>query len=279
MNRSLCRPSGLLLVLVLAACSSGSQNAAPGNNGACGMNQLQILFTPMYTAFDGVHPFKIPAVVDNFDPAAIKWSASDPSMVDLVSDTTVGGVMVSARKAGTVSIIATAGTMCGTSLLTITQATPEDWMLGSMRYNNGVVLTTGVGGGRNADGGVQKDVACTNCHGDTATTNVYRTVAHTPQQTGGFSDDDLLSIFTKGMVPIGGYFDGSVVNYNTWRQFHNWQMSPQESKGIIVYLRSLTPQAQMGKRGDFGGRRGDGGAVPPPPTPPVGEPDAGSSTD
>ena len=38
-------------------------------------------------------------------------------------------------------------------------------------------------------------------------------------------------------------------------------MTPEQSKGIIVYLRSLTPQTQMGMRGDFGGRRGDGGRM------------------
>jgi hypothetical protein len=284
MNRSrTCWASAFSLVLV-AACSSGSKDGGPAGNASCTTSQLQILFTPMFSAFDGgAHPFKVPAVVDNIDPAAVKWSASDPEMVDIVNDVTLGGVMISPRKSGTVSIIATAGDQCGTSLLTITQATPEDWMVGNMRYNNGVVLTGPVGGGRqNPDAApAQKDFACTNCHGDTATTNMYRTVSHTPQQTGGFSDDDLLSIFTKGMVPIGGYFDSSVVNYNTWRQFHTWQMTPQEAKGIIVYLRSLTPQAQAGSRADFGGRRGDGGmgGVPPAPMPPREDPDAGTATD
>jgi hypothetical protein len=47
-------------------------------------------------------------------------------------------------------------------------------------------------------------------------------------------------------------------------------MTQDEAKGVIVYLRSLTPQAQTGQRGDFGGRRGrDGGAPPPNPNPPT----------
>ena len=29
----------------------------------------------------------------------------------------------------------------------------------------------------------------------------FRTVAHTPEQTGGFSDEELVNIFTMGMVP------------------------------------------------------------------------------
>jgi hypothetical protein len=267
----------LALVAPVGGCGSSSQPAnSPGD-----LTQLQVLFNPMYSAFDGVHPFKVPAIVDNVDPATVTWSLSDSSMADLVVDPALGGVMISPRKAGKVTVIATAGKQRGTSLLTITDATPDDWATGNMRYNNGVVLTGGLPRG-NADGGVMKDVACTNCHGDTATMGPYRTVSHTPQQTGGFSDDDLLSIFTMGKVPVGGYFDGTVVNYPMWRTFHSWQMSPQEAKGIIVYLRSLTPQAQAGMRGDFGGRggrRGDGGmgggmggGNPPPP-------DAGAATD
>jgi hypothetical protein len=253
-----------LASLLLAACGSKDAGSA---SAACPTNQLLILFNPMFTAFDGMHPFKIPAVVDNMSAAGIKWSATDPSMVDIVDDPTVGGVMISPRKAGTTNIVASAGTQCGVAPLTITSATPDDWNVGNMRYNNGIVLTGPLIPGRNPDGGVGKDVACTNCHGDTATMGPFRTVAHTPQQTGGFSDDDLLSIFTRGMVPVGGYFDSSVVPYNQWRGFHTWQMTQDEAKGVIVYLRSLTPQAQTGQRGDFGGRRGRDGGVPPPPNP------------
>jgi hypothetical protein len=273
----------LPLLAPLAGCGkSSTQNATIAGD----LTQLQVLFNPMYSAFDGVHPFKVPAIVDNVDPSTVTWSLSDPSMADLVVDPGIGGVMIAPRKPGKVTVIATAGKQRGTSLLTITQATPDDWSVGNMRYNNGVVLTGGVGR-QNGDGGAMKDVACTNCHGDTATAGPYRTVSHTPQQTGGFSDDDLLGIFTMGKVPVDGYFDSTVVNYNMWRQFHNWQMSPQEAKGIIVYLRSLTPQAQAGRRGDFGGRgRGDGGAggIPTPPQPPapgtpVAQPDARAATD
>jgi hypothetical protein len=260
MNHSSHRKSALVLAALLAAACSSTKMDSGAGGGSSG--DLQILFSPMYSAFDGVHDFKVPAVVDNIDPNAVKWTASDPSMVDIVSDPNVGGVMISTRKAGKVTIVATAGSLRGSSLLTITQATADDWATGNMRYNNGVVLTGGVTGRQVPDGGAMKDVACTNCHGDTALMGPYRTVSHTPQQTAGFSDDDLLNIFTMGRVPVSGYFDTSVVNYNQWRMFHNWQMSAEESKGIIVYLRSLTPQAQAGMRGDFGGRRrGDGGGM------------------
>jgi hypothetical protein len=226
----------------------------------------------MYSAYESSHTYQIPAVVNGIDEAVVTWSASDPSMVDLANDPTTMGVMITVRKAGTVNIIASAGTLCGSSTLTITDATADDWAAGNTRYNDGVVLRrvpgAGPGGGGpngfgpNADGGVPGDAgtdaaaptqaACTNCHGDTATLLQYKTVAHTPEQTGGFSDTQLQNIFMNGMIPDGGYFDPNIVTYAQWQSFHKWDMTADEAKGIIVYLRSLTPTAQTGTS-NFGG--------------------------
>lgn len=266
---------------VLGGCSSNDSTATPpvapekgpGDNrperakAMCPKADLQIFFAKMYTAVDGVHMFQIPAVVGNVDPSTITWSVSDPALADLQNDVALGGTMISARKAGSVTVAASGGGACGTSELTITESSPDDWMVGSMRYNNGIKLTTDVGGrGRPAAdaGPPMTDVACTNCHGPTAM-GPYKTVSHSPEQTGGFSDEELVNIFTKGKVPIGGYFDSSFVSYDRWQMFHRWDMSPAEAKGVVVYLRSLTPQSQMGMRGDFGrdggagGGRGNGG--------------------
>jgi cytochrome c553 len=217
----------------------------------------------MYSAYDGVHMFQVPAVVNGLDPSQVEidWSASDPSMVALEPDTATGGVMITTQKAGTVSIIATAGSLCGASLLTITAATPDDWTAGSERYNMGVTITRLPNGmmrqrDAGADAGTTIAAACTSCHGDTASTGPYKTVQHTPEQTGGFSDADLVNIFEHGMVPTGGYFDTSIVSYAMWQSFHKWDVGDSE-KGVIVYLRSLAPAAQTGAA-NFGGRF-DGG--------------------
>jgi hypothetical protein len=226
----------------------------------CAKSDLQIFFSPMYTAVDGMHTFQIPAVVSNVDPTTITWALSDPALADLQNDAALGGTMISSRKAGNLTVMASGGGACGTSELTITESSPDDWNVGNMRYNNGIKLVGDVPGrGRPpADAGPpMTDVACTNCHGPTAM-GPYKTVSHSPEQTGGFSDEELVNIFTKGMVPIGGYFDSSFVSYDRWQQFHRWQMSPAEAKGVVVYLRSLTPVSQNGARGDFGGRDGGG---------------------
>lgn len=255
--------------------SSQSDAGTSGTLTACPKNDLEVVFSPMYTAYDGAHTFQVPAVVQGVSPDAITWSASDKTMVDLAADPATGGVMITAQKPGTVTIIASAGTLCGSSLLTVSSAIEADWEAGSARYNSGVVLPgrgiPGLGGppggpgaggasGAGGVGGASVEYACTNCHGDTATSGPYKTVSHTPEQTGGFSDADLQNIFRNGAFPGGETdpnFDSSIVMYPTWSAFHKWSMSDSEAQGVIVYLRSLTPQAQTGAA-NFGGRF-DGG--------------------
>jgi hypothetical protein len=216
--------------------------------------------------------------------------------------------------AGQVTVIATeTGGACGESVLSITQNTADDWNIGSARYNDGVSLHLGRpagfeagaspgprdagfeggfafardGGGMGmglpltADGGSYYETdggtACTNCHGPTATNGPYKTVSHTPEQTGGFSDDDLENIILNGEVPDGGYFDPSVLIATCdggpvctsqamalWHSFHRWDdITSDELPGVICYLRSLTPESQNGTS-NFGGgvRRRDAGRAP-----------------
>ena len=265
------------LALVTSGCSSsssdppatttttgsggGSGSDAAGTVTSCAKNSIKLEFDPMYSAYDGVHKFQIPVITRSIDGADLTWSASDPSMVDFAPETLTPyhGVMVTTRKAGTVSIIASAGTICGSALLTITAATPDDWEIGNARYNSGEVVSAVRGQIRVADGG---DAKCTNCHGDTAM-GPYKTVSHSPVQTGGFSDDELVNIFQHGNVPEGGVFDTEIVSYNQWHQFHQWGLSDDEAKGMIIYLRSLTPVIQNGGS-NFGMRGGFEGGFPMP---------------
>lgn len=298
MDRSWSRANSAVLLCLVAGvgCGSSSSNGsttgtggvgAGGGGGAgtapaagCPQSALKILFNPMYSAYDGVHTFQLPVVVNGLDPTAvtITWSAADPSLVALEPDATTGGVMLTMQQSGNTTIYAQAGGLCGAAPLTITAASPDDWSAGSTRYNDGVTISIrNVLGGRgmgSADGGQTSDqYACTNCHGDSAN-GPYKDVAHTPEQTGGFSDQDLINIFEHGNVPTGGYFDSTIVQYSTWHAFHQWDPGTAE-KGLVVYLRSLTPAAQNGssnfggmfdggirmRDGGFPGR--DGGGGPP----------------
>jgi hypothetical protein len=89
---------------------------------------------------------------------------------------------------------------------------------------------------------------------------MFNDIAHTPEQTGGFSDTQLLGIVQNGVVPDGGYFDKSIVSYSQWNSFHQWNLTSSEQTGIILYLRSLVPTAQMGTSNFGGNATGSGSA-------------------
>jgi len=297
--------------------------------GSCTNPTVPIVFSPMYSAFipgSTTPTFSVPAVTA--DGNAATWSLSDPTQGNLQlqafqdNGILLPGVLITlngtGNDAGEVAVVATEsdGT-CGTSVLTITQNTIDDWNIGSARYNDGVALHLnsrrpggeagappeapdggfeggtfsldagfvrpdggGVEGFLTADAGSYYETdggtACTNCHGPTATNGPYKTVSHTPEQTGGFSDTDLQNIIWNGEVPDGGYFDPSVLITNCdggptctaqalalWHSFHRWtDITSDELPGVICYLRSLTPESQNGTAnfGGIGGRRRDAGA-------------------
>lgn len=238
---------GLASLAALAACSGMDGGTGSSESAASEGEGLDIQFPKMYSAFDGKHTFKIPAKVDGVKK--VKWSASDSDIVDLDPQTD-GSVMITVRKAGSVTIKAKAGNLTGEAPLEITEATADDWTNGSERYNNGVTWKRGSGGG---DGGTghrgapDPTLACTNCHA-----NGKADVEHTPMQTGGYTDDELVTIFTKGKKPDG--VAQRIMPIEKWSKIHQWKMEPEEQKGIVIYLRSLEPKSQGAV--DFGGRGG-----------------------
>jgi hypothetical protein len=241
----------------LTACSSASP--APASNvpdaslpkSSCTSNTLTIAFSPMYSAFDGKHTFQVPALVVG-SSGAVTWSA-DATMVGMQTDNErPNEILITMLKPGNVIInVSSADGKCGSSLLSISAAQESDWEIGNARYNNGQSLhiaNVAPGGGSPLEQSGTGGPACTSCHGETATNGPFTNVSHTPEQTGGFSDDDLLGIILHGEFPDGGYFDWSIVPYPAWMNFHRWvDITPDQQRGIIVYLRSLTPQAQKGQ--------------------------------
>lgn len=209
-------------------------------------DDLVLLFNPMYSAYDGVHDFRLPAIVQGVQ--GVEWSARPTDAVDLVPDDTTGGILITTRKPGTVQIIARAGALSGSSELHITDATPADWELGETRYNNEIpfpMINIPDGGLAGPDGGyagveIPNDLSCRNCHGAGA---MALDVEHTPQQTGGYSDEDLVSIFTMGLKPPGATFHTPFPEF-LYQRFHTWDATEEEQKGLVVYLRSLEPKTQ-----------------------------------
>jgi hypothetical protein len=250
------------MVLCLAACSSaddGDDDDSAGGGGESGKggaapvgNDLKILFNPMYSGFDGENTYQIPAIVSGVKD--VKWEASDPSMVDLAPDPG-GGVMITTRKAGDLKIIARAGDLSGQADLHITQYTPEERAAGDARYHNNIPLVL-MFPMRDPDAGpptgppnfmIPDDLSCNNCHGSGA---MALDVEHTPQQTGGYSDDQIIGIITMGMKPPGSAYRTGIPPF-LYQMFHTWGATDEEKRGLVAYLRSLSPMTQG--MIDFGG--------------------------
>lgn len=246
-----------------AASGDGSTTVNNGTPGSCPNPTISLLFSPMYSAFvpgSAAQTFRVPAITT--DGHAASWSSSDPAAVLLAPDPTTGGVLITMQGTGAngaVTIFAAEGASCGASALNITANTENDWTFGNARYNDGL-----------PDGGT----ACTNCHGPTATNTPFRDVTCTPEQVGGFSDQDLIGMIVQGTVPDGGFFDPTLVNaactdagvflspgspacatqaYAEWHSYHQWNdITAAEQPGIVCYLRSLAPASQTGRQ-NFGG--------------------------
>lgn len=127
------------------------------------------------------------------------------------------------------------------------------------------------------------EAACTSCHlpeGAMAGSGVMMNqidVEHTPQQTAGYSDQDLIDIFTMAKKPMGapyrvvngGGFLSDTQAQGIYARFHTWDVKPETQKAVVAYLRSLTPKSQPNidfgglLRGGIpgGGRAGGGGAA------------------
>lgn len=251
----------------LWACSGG-----PDANSSSESNvesaDLELHFPKMYSSFAPGHEFKLPVDVDGVKN--VKWSVSDDSIADIEKQEDGSG-MITVRKAGTVDIIAKAGSLTGRAQLVVTAATAEEWEAGNQRYNNGIVLKRGEGKNREAgappsNDPSRKQASCTNCHSGASAANESADVEHTPMQTAGYTDQQLIDIFTKGTKPAG-VPQRVMMSKDMWKRIHQWSMDEFAVKGIVVYLRSLEPKSQgetdfggwgRGKGDGKGGGKGDG---------------------
>ena len=204
------------------------------------VDPLTIYFKTLNSAFipGSSRKFQVPAVVEG-GVKPDKWTCSDKDAVDFDEDTVPNGVMITTRKAGKFKITATSGKRTGTVDLNVTAATEDDWKRGEARYNNAIQLmfTPGMIGGMN----LPNNVSCKNCHGSGAN---FLAVEHTPQQTGGYSDDEIKQIFMNGMKPAGAPWGSLPGIMNYYPLFHKWAAMDDEYQGLVVYLRSLEPKSQ-----------------------------------
>lgn len=262
----------------------------PGDQPAANVDGLQLAFNPMFSSVVPGRTVQLPVVVRGARPGqtikGAKFTTDKPDLVD-VQDTPEGA-MLTMKAPGNAVITAELDGKKGSAPLTITSFTAEDYAEGEKRYSNGIkALVESADAGRarfarNAEG------ACTTCHGANAE---FLDVQHTPQQIGGYSDEELITIITTGQKPMGAPRRTIVSIAGLWDELHQWQLTDAQKRGVVAYLRSITPATQgevdysfLRPDGGFGGGRrndGGGGARPtdagtPSPTPTPTE-DAGAS--
>lgn len=252
----------LLCAATMVGCSS-SDDAPTGK-----LLQL-ISFSPMYSAFDGTHEYavspSVPAAANPMDSdpimaASIKWQV-DPAFVkqDEFPELTAG-VKLTTKKVGSTVVKLTAKTMSGTAVraeskLTISEAKQNEWDAGEGRYNNGMMIPwmrpAMAAQGEGICGlpitiDLPTSAACGNCHNPMNAISVE----HTPTQTAGYSNDDLVNIFTTGAKPAGGTFNSPFLRMAPmpdciYKEFHTWEMTDDEKKGVVWKLRSIAPRVQQ----------------------------------
>lgn len=274
--------------------ASGMNGGEGGTGGAAEMTKeelfpevqdwaaLDVIYDNAYSAYDGgEHTFQVPFHVQDSEVALADWFAIPASAVTIDEDPELadegGGIIVTIMAdVPEITIGVHSGMLGGTAVLKVTSATPELWEMGRARYDNGVLfdfpeLTPEEFAQLllNPDymlPAPEPNTACNSCH---STGAKYFEIQHTPTQAARFSDEDLTTILTMGMKPEGVGFRvlpdmlGDQTNVEIYAEYHRWDASADEIKGLIVYLRSLTPTGQ----GDI--KLPDGTYVAPGTMPPM----------
>jgi hypothetical protein len=228
-----------------AASNSNSPPAVNGADTSIGDGTLQLTYSPMYSAFVPEHEAQLPVTLKDTSlrSQGAKFSSSDPT-VATVSDTE-DGATITVKKAGVVTIVATLDGHSGTAKLTIKPYTNAQWMTGQARFAKSELAIVPKDGAaisaialidpttRNANG------ACNTCHTAQAKTLKSET---TPTQIAGYSDDELITIFTMGKKPERATQTTMIPSF-LWGMFHTWRVTDEEKQGLVAFLRTQMPKA------------------------------------
>jgi len=242
---------------------------------------LDVIYDTTYSAFDGVHPFKVPYHVLDTEVELADWFSIPAGAVSFDVDPdleTMGGGVIATivEYHPEITIGVQSGMLGGTAPLFVTEATEEEWLVGEARYDNGTNYEFPELGPDEfaallldpswSPPAPPDNCSCISCHSSNA---MYFEIQHTPTQAARFSDEQLMNIMTMGMKPEGVGFRilpemlGEKTNVEIYEEFHTWTGSEQELKGLVVYLRSLAPTGQ----GDI--KLPDGTYVEPGSMPPM----------
>jgi hypothetical protein len=223
----------------------GDGDGGDGDDGAEGGGTLALTYSPMYSAYVEGHESQVPVMLK--DPSlrgkGAKFTSSDESIA-VVTDTEQGG-MITIKKEGAVTIKASLDGETGSAKLTITKYSEEQWMIGQARFSKSDLAIVPTMGGRVAITTLARDRAaynpsgaCNTCH--TAQAKTLK-IENTPTQIAGYSDSELITIFTEGEKPEGFPQKTDVPSF-IWGMFHSWTVSEEEKDGLVAFLRTQAPK-------------------------------------
>lgn len=282
MHRSVC----LLVCVWLVGCAAHDERDVLSDSGT---REALISFVSDparpahngYSAFDGnAHVYRVmvhvpsasdTSTADNPDPvlaSSLVWSVEDAFVKQEADAASNAEILLTTKQAGTTTIDVSGKRMSGalardSATLEISRASADEWNIGEQRYSVGE--PNDVKGWRSKDGPADKSAcglpgttaatltqtsACGNCHDNSAGI----TAAPTPEQTAGYSDDDLIRIFTQAWKPPGYSFTSNILTYVpmpdcVYQAFHTWEIDDASKHGLVWKMRSLKPSAPDSQRG------------------------------
>jgi len=183
--------------------------------------ELQMRPEVSYTGFDGTRTFRVPFAVYG-SAADLKLTASDATAVEIAPASLLNPqgddgkyFLVTAKKAGVITMTAETGGRKVTSQLTIAAYDASRYGAGDTRYKSGFAP--------------KSEPACTQCHSGAGG------VDHSPASLASVADEDVAVIISTGILngqPI--MIPGGVK--------HQWTTTPSEMDGLVTFLRALPPK-------------------------------------
>jgi hypothetical protein len=225
--------------------------------------------TPLYSAFveGGMHEAKVPVILK--DPSQRGKGAKFTSMDTAVAtvEDTADGAMVTIKKDGSVTIKGELGEDSGNVKINIKKYTEAEWTAGQARYSKPELAIKTMGNAAPSAISLlnpmnrEPNGACNTCH--TSQAKVLK-IENGPQQIAGYSDDDLVTIFTMGKKPEGASVKTMIPAF-LWGTIHAWTVTDAEKPGLIAFLRTQAPKPNPNPI-DYGVKSCDGSPLPTMPT-------------
>lgn len=172
-----------------------------------------------YGGYDGIHSFQIP-MATNLAEATWQVVGGQGSIeqravpADAIDTPLVSWALLTTGSGGTVEVAATGGDKRGVSRFHITTYTPTEIERGARRY---LTPDDPTGPGR---------ASCASCH---ARPDGHD---HSAVNTMFWSDENLIRAITTG-----AYTDDTSLTVA-----HDWNVTPDEARGLVGYLRALPPR-------------------------------------